>query len=490
MNRFGSLLLLLIMLPLGLYAQKPDTPAALTMDQALQIALANNRQIRKAVLDVESSDQQIRQAWGNVMPQINSSVSYVRNVEIPVTFIPEVIFNPQGDPNNLIPAEFGTDNNWQGGFSVQQVIFQGQAFVGISSAELVQSLRNEQLRAVTQQVLTQTRAYYLNVLIARQQLELRKESLKRIKKNLEENRARYEEGLIDEYSVMQLEVQLESQQPMVDQAQYQLNDAYRQLKNHLGVDDRFDFTVKGNLSEYRIHEENDNPGNRQLQKISRMVDVSEYLAMQDEKDPVPEPLLRNRADFQLNQFQTDLKEKEIKSIKSNFLPSVVANYNLNWNAAEPGSPNFFGDEQQRARSQTLMFNVSLPLFTGFQRHANLRQAQIDKKQLALDREQVKNDASSQIKSLLDRLDQLKKMYDGQQKAVETAREGYRIAREQYRNGVGSQLDVTNAELALRQAKLSFSQTIFNYLNTKAQLDAAIGQVPLVDVNQPEKSSDR
>ena len=489
MNRYRLILLLIalcIVLPGRAQSQSQDTATVITMKQAMEMTLANNHEIRKAVLDVESSREEIRQAWGSIMPQISSQASYSRNVEIPVQFVPAQIFGgPEGE---LRPISFGTDNNWSGGFSARQIIFQGQAFVGISSAELVNSLRDEQLRAVTQQQLTQTRVYYLNALIAEQRLELRKKSLERIRENLEENRKRYEEGLVSEYAVMQLEVQLQNQEPMVEQAKFELNDAYRTLHNHMGVNEAFSFKVKGALSDYNLNQEIQNPENEHIKDIYSMVDLSRHLAVEMEDPKVTEQLINKRADYQLSDYQIQLQEKRIKAEQSRYLPTISTSYNLNWTASQAGTPVFFGTEMTRARSQVISLNISLPIFTGLQRQAAINQAQIQQEKLKVEMQQVKSDASQQIKSLDDRLDQLRSMYMGQKEAVETAREGYRIARQQYRNGVGSQLDVTNAELSLREAQLNFAQTVYQYLSTRAQMDAAIGQVPLIDVNPTTSDS--
>ena len=48
---------------------------------------------------------------------------------------------------------------------------------------------------------------------------------------------------------------------------------------------------------------------------------------------------------------------------------------------------------------------------------------------------------------------------------------------EYREGIGSQLQVTDAELALRQSEFNYAQAVYDYLTTRARLDAAAGTVP-------------
>jgi outer membrane protein TolC len=103
------------------------------LEDVLTIALANNPDLRRATLSVEDAERLVFIAYSNLVPDISTSMNYTRNVEIPVNFIPESVFDPNGDPNKLVPIAFGTDNNWQGGFTIEQNIFQGPALVGVST---------------------------------------------------------------------------------------------------------------------------------------------------------------------------------------------------------------------------------------------------------------------------------------------------------------------------------------------------------------------
>jgi outer membrane protein TolC len=81
------------------------------------------------------------------------------------------------------------------------------------------------------------------------------------------------------------------------------------------------------------------------------------------------------------------------------------------------------------------------------------------------------------------MDQSRESHDrvvAQRRAVSQAERGYEIARTEYRAGLGSQLQVTDAELALRETEFNYAQAVYDYLTAQAQLDAAIGVVPMVD----------
>lgn len=453
-----------------------EQPGAISLDQAIQIALANNTDIKRSLLSVRDADQQVRTAWSNVMPEITSSANYTRNLEVPVNFIPEVVFNPNGDPDNLVPVAFGTDNNWQGGFTISQTIFNGQAFVGVSTSSLYKSAQSEGLRATAQGIVTQTRMAYYQVLIAKEQVRLQQSRLERVRKNLEDTRKSYEQGLVDEYAVMQLEVQLENIKPELTSAEFSQKEAVRNLLDAMGLPVSLSLEVKGDLSSFDIQAPNTSKEeNRALKKVDRMTALS-----LESDSTLLQRAFEMRGDLRVLDVRQQLQEKQIKARKSKYLPSIVANYNLRWSAAQPGNPVFFGTERQRARSQTFMVGVQLPLFQGFRRDAAIQQAQIQRKDLQLQEYQTKQNAESEITSAEESIREAFQTEAARKRALDLAQKGYDRALKRYQAGLGSQQEVTDAELQLRKAEVGYAQMVFNYLAAKAQYDQAVGKVPFVE----------
>lgn len=452
-----------------------------TLTQAIQIALANNTDIKRSLLTLKDADQQVRLAWSEVMPDISGSATYIRNLEIPVNFVPAQFFDPDAPAGELVPLQFGTDNTWNGGFTVDQTLFRGEAIIGISSSQLFKSAQAENLRATTQQIVTETRIAYYNVLVAEEQLRLQQSTVDRLRENLRENRARQKAGLIDEYAVLQVEVQLSNQEPQLTQARYAVEQAYRELNLQLGLPVALDLSVMGNFSNYRI---GTGAEETEMNEHIRQVDAMTPYSYEEKKELV-EVATDLRGDIRILEKQEDLKEREIKAIQSRFLPTLSANYNLNWSAAQAGSPVFFGTENTRARSQTIGVTLSLPIFQGFERSANLQIAKIEQKDIELQQEFALRSARNEIASAREALDQAIETAPAREKALSQARQGYERAQARLNNGIGSQIDVTEAEFQLRQAEVNYAQMVYDYLSAKARYDLAIGMVPFVDKSTPE-----
>ena len=79
-----------------LAAQYAPEPEVYSLARALQIALANSQTIKDTEMDLERAEQQVREAWSSVLPDIRGSASYTRNVIQQQIFLPAGFFDPGG----------------------------------------------------------------------------------------------------------------------------------------------------------------------------------------------------------------------------------------------------------------------------------------------------------------------------------------------------------------------------------------------------------
>ena len=443
----------------------------LTLSEAIEVAVANNPDVKRGILATDDAKELVKIAYSEIYPNISSSINYTRNIELPVNFLPGEIFG--GEAGTLIPVAFGTDNNWQGGFSVSQTLFRGETIIGLSTSTIYEAVQKENLRLVSQQVVTQTRLAYYQVLVAEEQLRLQEAQIQRIEKNLTETEKRAEAGIVDDYDVLQLRVQLSNQKPQKIEAEYAVAEAYRNLKLVMGIPYQFKFEVVGKLNEFDIvAESSSSEVNSDIKRIDQLN------AYSYEESVIPEATdVSARGDLNVLEASMELKDKEITAVKSRFLPTISANYNLQWTAVEAGSPNFFEDA---VRFQTVGVNLSLPLFQGFKRVADVQRVLIEKKDLEEQVRAATLNGQNEIASASEDLNMAFETASARKIALEQAQEGYERAQKRYNNGLGSQLEVLEAEVQVRQAEVNYALMVFNYLAAKAQYDLATGSVPLVD----------
>ncbi len=452
----------------------------LTLREAVATSLEANESLENARWGLEAAQAQAREAWGSVMPTVNFNASYTRNLAVPTTFLPEIIFNPDADPDAVIGVQFGSDNQWYAQARADQPLFNAAAFLGVGAADRYESLQQEAVRGQAQQVATETRLRYYDVLLAREQLRLTENSVARVTEVLDETRKLNQAGLSSDYDVLRLEVELSNLQPNLARSRNAAEASRRALALAvaMGEESLEGVELAGSLLTVELPEL---PGRELIVLADATTDLMLDRGVMAEALPPAEAVdiaLRNRSDLRQLRLTKDLRRTERKVEISQYLPRISVFGT--WTATGQGNdaPRFFGD--QNATATAVGVEVSVPLFSGFQRPARVSRlgavvAQVDA-QLELARDQAENE----VETLLD---QAREAYDraaAQRRAVAQATRGYDIARKEYRAGIGSQLQVTDAELALRQSEFNYAQAVYDYLTAQARLDAAIGVVPMVD----------
>ncbi len=477
-TRIGMLLILITILQLNLSVAQESfqdqTKQKLTLTQAIQTALANSTQIKQALNTIEDAEQQVLVSWGEVFPSMDTDLGYQRNLEVPVNFLPAEIFG--GAAGTFIPVAFGADNSWTGGVTVSQTLFRGEAFVGIATAKLYRLAQTEAHRATAQKVVTQTRLAYYNVLIAQERYRVELATTQRLKQNLSENEARVKAGLIDDYDVLRLRVQLKNQEPALARSENAIDEAKRNLNVIMGISVKANFEIQGELVKFDIRSENSLAEiNNDIKIVDKMTPVSTEFS-----DQIENKLADLRGDLRSLKIRSDLQDQRILADKTNFLPNLNANYSMRWNAAQNGTPNFFGDADQRARSQVLGINFRWNIYSGFKQYTALKRSKIEKKNIE---EQRRYSLESAVNQTITTQSTIQNLYDLAPSILEglsLARIGYDRSIARQKNGLGSQLDVSDAELQLRQAELNYADVVYSYLSAKAQYDFALGMVPFVD----------
>lgn len=472
-----------------------DTVNGVTLEQAVRMALDRNRELADARLALDDADERVQEAWGSIYPSVTADASYTRNVSPQVNFLPAAIFDPEAGPNDLIPVQFGADNTWSAQIRLEQPLFQASAFMGLSAAGSYEALQREVVRGSAQDVATRTRVAYYDVLLADEAQRLSENSVRRIRQTLEETRALYRAGLASEYDVLRLEVELANNEPNLRQAENALAAARRQLAIEMGWDAAQPPRVIGSLLRVDIdriagadgaataapQRGTGTPSATESPALA-FAGVADRPALEDAE--VVQMALTRRSDLRQLQLTAELRETELRVEQSEYLPQLSAFGTYSISAQSNGSPSFFGGSSgQRAYGRQVGLQVSVPLFSGFQRPARVEQRRVEVRRAEVQYRLAREQTENEVQTLLDQLREAQERAQAQQLAVGQAQRGFEIASAQYRAGSGSQLQVTDAEVALRESEYNYAQAVYDYLVARARLDQAVGSVPLVDTDE-------
>lgn len=459
-------------------AQSPAGSAvSLTLEEALLLGLERNRELIDARLELENADQQVREAWGNVYPTLELTTSYTRSLTVPGVFLPRIFVDPNADPDELIAVKFGAENNWALNIRAEQPLFRAAAFIGVGAAGRYRMYQEEVVRGRAQAVATRIRLAYYDVLLAEESARLSENAVARVRQALEETRAQQRAGVGSTYDVLRLEVELANLETAVRRAQNAVVAAKRQLAIEVGLDPDEPIAVSGSLAALDLGEEAENDeANRELLRFVGFVDPGEDESARE--DVVRDALIR-RSELRQLELLEGLREAELKAEWSGFLPTVSLFGTYQINAQQSGTPDFFGSSAaERAYGRQVGVQVTLPIFSGFQRPARVEQRRVAVRRVRTQQDLAAQQVEAQVRTLLDQVDEARERAEAQRFAVEQAQRGHDIASVQFREGIGSRLELTDAELALRQSEFNYAEAVYDYLVARARLDEAVGSVPV------------
>ena len=461
-------------------ATSVDGGAALSLSQAVGIALDVNREVRDAQLGLRVAEEQVSEAWSNVYPELNLNADYTRNLKPAVSFLPAAIFDPSAGPDDYIQVQFGADNSWMASLSVDQKLFDPAVFLGVGAAGRFRALQLESVRGREQNVVTRVRSAFYSLLLSQEQLRLTENSVARVRRSLTETEAMNRAGVTSDYDVLRLQVELANLEPNLRRAENQVRDDRRMLAVELAMDldDADALTVAGSLAEMDLSDVECNTAENQdvlrfagLDPSAEMPDADALVALARER----------RSDLRQLELTERLRHTEVRLEQVQYLPTVSLFGSYSVNAQQNGNPDFFGTGiNDRAYSSLAGVRVSVPVFQGFRRDARIDQKRAALRQAETQTELVTDQATTQIRALADQVDEARVRAEAQAFAVEQAQRGFDIASAQYREGIGSQLERTDAENALRQSEFNYAQAVYDYLVNRARLDEAVGMVPMVD----------
>ena len=414
-------------------AQAQDT-LRITLQDAVRIALSDNPTIKVAGQEILLKKEARREAYAGLFPEASLVGSYSRAIK-------KQSFAMMGEV-----IEVGTDNTYSGGLSVSLPVFAPALYKSISLTSTDVNLAVEKSRASRLDMVNQVTKAFFQLLLAQDSYEVLLKSYKQSEDNYNVVKAKYEQGTVSEYDKISADVQMRSLKPTVVSARNGVNLANLQLKVLMGMESDVKVAVEGNLKDY------------EMSMFTRQ-------AM-----PRPDNLLNNSTLKQLELNALQLKQN-LKLQYTNFMPTLSANFQYMYTSM---NDNFKFKEYDWRPYSTLGLNLTIPLFKG-SNFTKLKQTRIQMKQLEENRINTERQLTMQATSYLDNMAASSEQVVSNKEAVFQAEKGRTIAEKRYEVGKGTILELNSSEVALTEAKLTYNQSIYDYLVAKADLDLVMGE---------------
>jgi outer membrane protein TolC len=399
--------LLFILLPVADFS----IGLALTIDEAVQLALQRNEDFLVVLTELEKADADVKNAVAGALPHLDFDGRLQRNHEIPT-----MVFGGE-------TFKLGTNNNLNFSLTLTQPIYLGgKVFSAVKIARIYRKYISEMVRESEIEVVFGVRQAFLGAILSQDYVAVYRDAVATAELNLEMVSKMAAQGVVSDYEVLRAEVEAANLRPQLTQAENRAVMALDELRE-------FDPLV--------AHESFNLAG---LQKSATS----------------HRPLLQEQA------YYEELRQKAIGVAKSGYRPNISLSSGLNWTYQDDDLDIGLRDF---TRSWATTLFISMPLFDGFATSAEVKKARLDHHASQLQAKQANDRVEIEVRSAHLQFQEATERLQAQTKTVEQAEEGLRISRLRYESGVGTQLEVLSAESALTQAKTNFVQ---------ATHDAALG----------------
>jgi len=432
-NRIGQVTVLAVVL-LATCASAAEM--ALTVRDARQRAVLNNRRFLSAKEEMAKAAAQISQARSGIFPDITATGTWDHNFKVPELLI-------QGDSSTM-KFKMGFNNNFGASLMIQQALWEGGKVLNAwAIAKQYREYSADNVQRAEDEIVYTADVLFYSAILQKSNLEVLQKSLEAASENLAVVEKLNAKGMVSEFELLRAKVERANLQPALLQAESDLSQSHRSLKSFLGVNLR---------DTVLLVEEVDDTSLAALPSAERLTNTA----------------LEQRPDLRAAGHLRKMAGKAIGIAKADYQPTLGGYARWAWSAQS----DQFRLNQNKSSSATAGLSLSIPLYKGGRVGGQVAYRKAGYRQATFAEEQLKDDVTLEVEEARDRLLQAKKSLDVQQETIAQAEEGLRIANLRYTQSVGTQLEVLSAQAALSQARRAHAAALFFFRQAKAGLKKA------------------
>jgi outer membrane protein len=424
-------------------AQEKSNELKLSLKEAQDFAIENNKMVISAKYDVQASKTAIWETISAGLLQISATTGMTDNIKQMVFLIPDFF---GGNPDNKIPITMGTQYNSTLGLQATMPLFNAPYYVGIETVKLVNKLsETSEMNTELDTREAVASAYHL-ILLTEESLKILDRNLVNLVETLKSTKAMYSAGMAESTDVDQMA----SNVTMVENSRSSLERTvelnYNILRFQLGVPAETKITLTETLD-----------------AITEKINI-EALVAQDFN-------YTENLDYKLVAGQEQLSYLNLKSKKSEVLPVLAGVYSANKTG--------MGDKISSIdwySSSFVGFQLSIPIIASGQRYASIKKAQINLEKARTTKDMITDKLKLQEKQLRYNLVNANLQFKSQKDNVEVSKRVYASMENKFRQGMASSLELTQSNTLYLQAENNYISSLMTLLQTKVALDKLLNNL--------------
>lgn len=412
---------------------------SLSLKDAIQIAILNNKDIQIQVQEIDAAKANIVAAQGQFLPTANLSYGYTYTGVQPQ--VNSAIFQNSGKDQNYF---FGYQNNNVADFSANQVVFNGNAnSVNLKQARINLKIQEETLRAKKLDVEFEAKRLFYGLLLAYETARIEQDLLDQANAHYVDVKSKYEQGTVSKFDVLQSKVQVSKVMPQLVKARNDIDLIKADLKKLLSLKMQDPVNIGGKLD-------------------CTFIDIKEGEFLSEAYSRNPQMILKL--------LGVDMTKWGIAFAKAGYGPMVNANFDYNFK-----SNNVSQMFNYKHSGWSVGAKVTVPVFDAFSTKSKVDEARVKYNQAGLEKENVADQIAVDITRACLDLKESQTIIDYEKDSIEEAREALKISNVGYDNGVMTNLDVLDSQVSLSEVERDLANGIYDYLIARAFLDKTMGK---------------
>jgi len=409
----------------------------LTLDKAIEIALAENPVIKIAEKEVRLKQVAHTEAWQALLPTLGVSATLQHTILAATMNLGGNSFKMGQDNTNTAT----------GTATLNLPLFAPTVYQNMSLTKEDIKLAQEKSRSSKLDLINQvTKAYYATIL-AQDSYRVMEKSFRTAKVNYDVVAEKYNVGKVSEYDKLSAEVQMRGMNSNLVTAQTGFSLATLKLKVLMGITENIDIIINDSLSNYR-----------------------DVLVLPDAD--TSENGLKNNSSLRQMDMNITLLQRTRKVLKTSFMPTLSMALSGQYQSLYNKDWNVFG--YNYSPSASMVFTLNIPIYKASD-WTKLKTNKIKIAQLQDQREDTRRKLLMSIETYMQNMASTIAQVNSNAEAVKQAEKAVMISSKRYEVGRGTLLELNQSETAETQAQLTYVQSIYDYLTNKADLDYALGK---------------
>ncbi|MBN2166972.1 MAG: TolC family protein [Marinilabiliaceae bacterium] len=394
----------------------------LSLQQAHEYALENNKNLQNATKDVLIAREQYKEALGQGLPQINGSVDYSTNFQHKLS---------------LMGAPIELEDQSNANIQVTQLIFSGQYFMGLKLAKLGKEISKKTNMLTELETKEQVTNLYYTILVSHQFLNNLNQSISENEDVLHHTNNMFKAGLLEQTDVDQIRVTLSQLKNSKNSTERSLKYAYNLFQFTLGLEKGKSVKLVDDIDSFLNYFANNTISESQFD-------------------------INNNINYQLVLSKEELDKKSVNFKKWAYAPTVSAFYSYTEKLLVSGldfAPNHVAGA-----------TLSVPIFSGGTKRAQVSQAKIELEKTLNSKQMLEDNLYMQYNQLTYNYSNAYENYLTQKENVEVAKRVNESYLNKFRHGMISSLDLTQVNMNYLSASNSYVNASLELLQAKLQLD--------------------